>query len=176
MALGIGSQNRLMASVGIRYLDPASLRLTRPDGVARLRVELEDRCLIDAIVRRAFPMSEVDGFFSIQDSKGDEVGILKSLDGLDGESRGHAEAELDRRYFTPKILQIRTLKQDGGMWTFDVMTSRGPCTFYVRNWRDSSHESSPGRYIIQSVDGQRFEVPNFEALDTRSQVLIEQLF
>lgn len=166
-----------MVAAGIRYLEGRSLTLTRPDGAARLRVEIaEDRCLIDAMIRRAFPMSQTEAYFSIQDSKGDEVGILRTLDELDHESRRLAEHELDRRYFTPKILQIKSLKQEGGMWTFEVSSSRGPCTFYVRNWRDSSHEQSPGRFVIQSVDGQRFEVPNFEALDTRSQVLIEQLF
>jgi len=166
-----------VSAAGIRYLDGASLKLSLPEGAARLRIEIaEDRCLIDAIIRRAFPMSQTESYFSIQDSKGDEIGILRSLDELDHESRKLAEGEIDRRYFTPKILQLKSLKQEGGMWTFEVMTSRGPCTFYVRNWRDSSHEAGLGRFIIQSVDGQRFEIPDFEALDTRSQVLIEQLF
>jgi hypothetical protein len=166
-----------MASVGLRYLDGSRIRFSRAEGAARLRAEIDDdRCLIDVIIRRAFPMSTTDNYFSIQNAEAEEVGMIRSLDELDHESRKLVEAEIDRRYFTPKILQIKTLKQDGGMWTFDVMTSRGPCIFYVRNWRDSSHEQSPGRFVIQSVDGQRFEVPNFEALDTRSQVLIEQLF
>lgn len=165
-----------MAS-GIRFLDPHALKISKPESAARLRVEIDgDRCLIDAIVRRAFPMSQTETYFSIQDSAGEEIGMLRSLDELDNEARKLIEGELDRRYFTPKILQIKTLKQEGGMWTFEVSTSRGPCTFFVRNWRDSSHEASPGRFIIQSVDGQRFEVQDFEALDLRSQVLIEQLF
>lgn len=164
-------------AAGIRFLEPRSLRISKPEGAVRLRIEIEDdRCLIDAIVRRAFPMSKTDAYFSVQNAEGEEVGILRSLDDLDNEARKLIEAELDRRYFTPKILQIKSLKQEGGMWTFEVATSRGPCTFFVRNWRDSSHEMSPGRFVIQSVDGQRFEVENYEALDTRSQVLIEQLF
>ncbi len=164
-------------ATGIRFLEPSSLRFSKPEHAARLRVEIEgDRCLIDAIVRRAFPMSQTEAYFSIQDSAGEELGMLRSLDGLDHDAQKLVESEIDRRYFTPKILQIKSLKQDGGMWTFECATSRGPCTFFVRNWRDSSHEASPGRYIIQSVDGQRFEVQDFEALDTRSQVLIEQLF
>lgn len=166
-----------MSAAGIRYLDPQKIRFFKPESAARLRVEIDDdRCLIDAIVRRAFPMSRTESYFSVQNSDGEEVGILRSLEDLDHDSRKLVEGEIDRRYFTPKILQIKSLKQEGGMWTFEVATSRGPCTFFVRNWRDSSHEMSPGRFVIQSVDGQRFEVENYEALDTRSQVLIEQLF
>ncbi len=142
-----------------------------------LRLEIEhDRCLLAAVVRRCFPLSRPTEFLSIQDGAGKEVGVLRSLDELDHECRKLVEQELDRRYFTPKILQLRSLKQEGGMWTFDVVTSRGAAQFYVRNWRDSSSEISPGRFVIQTVDGQRFEVPNFDALDTKSQVLIEQLF
>ncbi|MEQ1823963.1 MAG: DUF1854 domain-containing protein [Fimbriimonadaceae bacterium] len=161
----------------LRFIEANKLMFSLPEHAARLRVEVEDEfCLIDAIIRRPFPMSRPDSFLSIQNSKGDEVGMIRSLDDLDHESRKLVEREMDRRYFTPKILQLKSLKQDGGMWTFEVSTSRGPCTFYVRNWRDSSHEVSPGRFIIQSVDGQRFEVPDFDALDQRSQILIEQLF
>ncbi len=148
-----------------------------PEAGANLRLEIEnDRCLLAAVVRRAFPLSKATEFLSIQDGSGKEVGLLRSIEELDRTSHELVAQELDRRYFTPKILQLRTLKQDGGMWTFDVMTSRGPSQFYVRNWRDSSSEISPGRFIIQSVDGQRFEVPDFDALDSKSQLLIEQLF
>lgn len=158
-------------------MDGHRLRASRADGADNLRIEIEgDRCILDAIIRRAFPLTKPTEFLSIQDAGGREVGVLRSLDGLDNESRKLIEHELDRRYFTPEILQLRALKQEGGMWTFDVVTSRGATEFYVRNWRDSSHEVSPGRFVIQSVDGQRFEVPNFDALDTRSQTLIEQLF
>lgn len=158
-------------------MDGHRLRATRADGADNLRIEIEgDRCILDAVIRRAFPLSKPTEFLSIQDAGGGEVGVLRSLDGLDNESRKLIEHELDRRYFTPEILQLRALKQEGGMWTFDVVTSRGATEFYVRNWRDSSHEDSPGRFVIQSVDGQRFEVPNFDALDPRSQTLIEQLF
>ena len=161
----------------INFMDGHTLRASRAEGADNLRIEVEgDRCIMDAEVRRAFPLSKPSEFLSIQESGGKEVGVLKSLDELDNESRKLVEHELDRRYFTPEILQLRALKQEGGMWTFDVVTSRGATQFFVRNWRDSSHEVSPGRFVIQSVDGQRFEVPNFDALDTRSQTLIEQLF
>lgn len=161
----------------INFMPGSSLRASRAEGADNLRVEIAfERCIVDCIVRRSFPLSKPTEFLSIQEGDGKEIGVLRSLDELDNESRKLIEHELDRRYFTPEILQLRALKQEGGMWTFDVVTSRGATQFYVRNWRDSSHEVSPGRFVIQSVDGQRFEVPNFDALDTRSQTLIEQLF
>ncbi len=169
--------NSIVEFRDIRYLDGHMVTLSIPEGASNLRVSIkDDRCVLNARIRRSFPLSHPDEFLSIQDGAGKEVGILLSLGDLEHESRKLAELELDRRYFTPKITQLKSLKQEGGMWTFEVNTSRGPTSFYVRNWRDSSYEISPGRFVIQSVDGQRFEVPNFDELDTKSQTLIEQLF
>lgn len=166
-----------MAETDIRYLTGDDVRCLPSPGGAGLRIQIgEEQCIVHGRVRRLLPLSEPDTFFSIQDAAGKEIGVLRSLAGLDEESRLRIEDDLDRRYFTPKISAIRSLKQEGGLWTFEVDTSRGESTFYVRNWRDSSHEISPGRFSISSVDGQRFEVPDFDALDTRSQVLLEQLF
>jgi hypothetical protein len=95
---------------------------------------------------------------------------------LDPSSQAVIADELDRTYFTPRISRIVSLKQEGGMWTWQVETSRGFAQFYVRSWRDSSHEIQPNRWQIQSVDGQRYEITDFEALDERSKQFIEQLF
>jgi hypothetical protein len=166
-----------MPATAIRYLEANKLRLFRPAGGAHLRAEVEDElCIIEVRVRRAFPFSASKQYLSVQDASGAEIGILRDPDELDQESKQLLEDELDRRYFTPKILGIEGLRNDGGMWTFNVRTQRGQSEFYVRNWRDSSHEIAPGRFQIYSVDGQRFEIPDYEGLDARSKTLMDQLF
>lgn len=168
---------QLMEFHDLNYLDPALVRMHRPDGGSNLRVVVEgDRCVLSARLRRVFPLSHADHYLSVQDGEGKEVGILRGLDGLDHESRRVAEQEIDWRYFTPKIVRLNSVRQEGGLWTFDVLSSRGPIRFYVRNWRDSSSEIAPGRFLIQSVDGQRFEIEDYNRLDSDSQLLIEQLF
>ena len=166
-----------MPATSIQYLEAAKVRFFRPSGGAHLRVELQDNlCILEARVRRSFPFSASQQYLSIQDAGGNEIGILRDPAELDKESRQLVEDELDRRYFTPKILGIENLRNDGGMWTFNVRTQRGTSEFYVRNWRDSSHEIAPGRYQIYSVDGQRFEIPDYDALDSKSKSLMDQLF
>jgi hypothetical protein len=149
----------------------------RDPGATSLRIEIVgEHTLLTAQIRRLFPASEPDRFFSIQDGFGKEVAILDSLEGADAETCERVEQEFDRRYFTPRIVAIDSLCQDGGMWLFEAVTQRGPVRFYVRNWRDSSHELKPGRWTILSVDGQRFEIPRWDELDERSRRLLEQLF
>jgi len=166
-----------MPAAALRYLDPEKLRFFRVEGAAHLRCELEgELCIVECRIRRAFPFSASKNYLSIQDAAGNEIGIVAEPSKLDREARRLIDDELDRRYFTPKISAIQNLKNDGGMWTFTVKTQRGTSEFYVRNWRDSSHEIGPGRFQIYSVDGQRFEIPNYEELDAKSKLLMDQLF
>jgi hypothetical protein len=166
-----------MPAAAIRYLDPETVRFFKMEGATHLRAELKDEfCILETRVRRAFPFSANDQHFSVQDASGKEVGVIAEPAKLDRESLSLVQQELERRYFTPKISGIQSLKNEGGMWTFVVETQRGISEFYVRNWRDSSHEISPGRYQIYSVDGQRFEIPSYDAMDTKSKGLMDQLF
>jgi len=162
--------------MGIRYLDPADVRASQPEGGAHLRIELrDDRTVLSARLKRAFPLTDPNSYVSIQDGKGDEVGVLLSVDGLNKETRRLFDEQLDRRYFTPAIHKIDILRQEAGMWKFVVQTQRGPTEFFVRNWRDSAHEIAPNRWQINSVDGGRFEIPDLEAIDAGSRRLMDQL-
>ena len=148
-----------------------------PEGGSQPRIEIKDRqTILNARVRRAFPLSNPKTYISIQDAGGNEIGMLPSMDGLDEDSRVVMEAELDRRYFAPMISKIDNLKQDAGMWHFTVQTQRGKAQFYVRNWRDSAYETAAGRWQIQSVDGLRYTIPDLNSIDARSQDLLEQVF
>ncbi len=165
-----------MTSTGVRYLNPDQIRAFKPEGATHLRIEIiDDLTIIAARVKRAFPMSRPQEFLSIQSGDNKEVGILRTLEGLEPNSRRLIEQELDRRYFTPVIERIDSLKMEAGMWRFMAQTQRGPADFFVRNWRDNAHEITVGRWQIQSVDGARFEIADLEALDPKSRKLMDQL-
>jgi hypothetical protein len=160
----------------IRYVEGRALKVTRPEGAIQLRLEIEnDRCIPNAKVRRAFPLSTPDDFLSLQGADGKEIAMLRNVGDVPHESRLLLEEELDRRYFTPRIEQIQELKADAGMWRFKVVTQRGTAEFFVRNWRDSAVEISRGRWQIMSVDGGRFEIVDINALDALSLRLLDQL-
>ena len=163
-----------MASLG--YLGPGELTVYAPIGSEYPRVEIHGKqCILGAQFRRLFPLSKPQEFICVQDAAGKEVCILKGTSGLDQESANVLSSQLDRRYFTPVIDQIVDLRQEAGMWRFTVTTQRGDAEFFVRNWRDSAHELTAGRWQIQSVDGGRFDIPNMEALDARSRKLMARL-
>ena len=159
-----------------RYFEPAELRASRPQDAVRPRVAIgEESVILAAQIKRVFPLSNPNEFLSIQDGAGKELGILRTVEGLEPGTRQIFSEELDRRYFTPKIEGIEYLKMEAGMWHFKVRTQRGPTEFFVRNWRDSAFEIAPNRWQIHSVDGGRFDIPNLEALDAQSRKLMLQL-
>jgi hypothetical protein len=160
----------------LRYFEPTQIRAWRPEGAVHMRLEVVgERTVLSARIRRTYPLSEPNRYLSIQDGAGKEVGILRDAEGLDPQTRAEFDAHLDRRYFTPRILQIESLRQEAGMWRFVVETQRGRSEFFVRNWRDNAHEISPNRWHILSVDGGRYEIPNLEALDAQSRRLMDLL-
>lgn len=160
----------------LRFLSGEQVRADERPGTVGLRVEIRDEMVVlNAQIRRAFPLSRADEYVSIRDGAGKEIGILRSLDGLEQGTRDLFERELDRRYFTPAIETIEALRMEAGMWRFVVQTQRGPAEFYVRNWRDNAHELNPGRWHIHSVDGGRFEIRDLERMDDRSRRLMDQL-
>lgn len=151
------------------------MRLTQRPGSLFLDCVIGGEVFPNIHLVRAFPLSEPRQMISIRDAENKEYGVIETIADLDDESRKLAEEELDRRYFTPAITKINSLKNDASMWKFDVETTRGHSDFYVRNWRDNAHELTSGRWQITSVDGGRYEILNLDALDDKSQILIEQL-
>ncbi len=145
-------------------------------GAIHPRIQVNSEYVIlSAVLKRVFPMSNPSIYVSIQDGSGKEIGILRSLQGLDEQTSKIIEEELDRRYFTPHVIEINELRMEAGMWRFDVQTQRGSTRFFVRNWRDSAQEITPGRWQIMSVDGARFEILDLTRLDAKSQRLLDQL-
>lgn len=160
----------------IRYVEGSQLTATRVPGSVALRLEIaDDRCIPNARVRRAFPLSTPADYLSLQGADGKEIAMLRNLGGLSPETQRLLHEELDRRYFTPRIDRIEVLKAEAGMWRFKVDTQRGPAEFFVRNWRDSAVEITRNRWQIMSVDGGRFEILDITALDPVSLRLLDQL-
>ena len=170
--MAVGHTRRMST---ITYLNGPEIRLKRRPDSLFMDCTIEGELHENIHLVRAFPLSAPTEMISIRDTENKEYGVILNLDGLEDESRKLADEELDRRYFTPQITKINSLKNDASMWKFDVETTRGHSDFFVRNWRDNAHELNSGRWQITSDDGGRYEILNLDDLDEKSQILIEQL-
>lgn len=159
----------------IRYLDPSACRFERDEGgFLKLRIgDSEEYARVD--LSRAFPLSNQDSYISIRDAEGNEIGIIESLGGFTEPVRALLSEELDRRYFTPVIQRIRSIREEFGYSYWDVETNAGPRRFTVRGGHGSLIPLAETRVIIVDVDGNRFEIEDYTKLSPKHSRLIESL-
>lgn len=114
---------------------------------------------------RAFPLSAADRYISLRDRDGDEIGIVESLDELTAGQAAILRDELDRRYFTPSIERVESLKEEFGYSYWTVETDAGRRRFTVQSGKNNVTLVGEGRLVIVDVDGNRFEVADYARLD-----------
>ncbi|MCE5198811.1 MAG: DUF1854 domain-containing protein [Armatimonadota bacterium] len=157
------------------YLNPQKLQFAKRGDALRVTVE-GDRSYLKIHAVRAFPLTELNDFIGLVDAiSGRDIGLLRSLRDLDPQARQLVQEQINKRYFIPKIGRIHEAKREFGTVYWDVDTDRGRRQFIMRGIRDSIHEIEPGRYLVLDVDGNRFEVPQLENLDSRSQIWWDKL-
>jgi hypothetical protein len=161
----------LAEAAQLKLLDASKLKFFKAGAHLRLTIENE-MSFLRVNVLRAFPLSKPNEFFSLRDSANKEIGVLCDPAKLDTEGRKLVNADVERRYFLSTIKRIISVKERFGTVEWDVETERGQTKFTTRDLRESVLRPSPGRYIITDVEGNRFDVLNFDAMDASSQMLL----
>jgi hypothetical protein len=157
------------------FLDPSKVFLFRDDsGRLRLTIE-EDRSYLEAKVVRAFPLSDPDHYFAFLMGNDKVIGIVADAAELKPESRQLACDEVGRRYFSPRIKRIYSLKEEYGAFYFDVDTESGKREFVVKGIRDAVVDLGNGEVLIMDVDGNRYKISNWNDMDDKSRRLLEQV-
>ncbi|MFA6729950.1 MAG: DUF1854 domain-containing protein [Eubacteriales bacterium] len=121
-----------------------------------------------AFFHRAFPFDDAENFISVTDKDGNEYGVIKSLDLFDGAGRDIIEKELKRKYFTPVITKILSLKERFGYSYWEADTNHGRMSFAMHDTYRNIAKVSESRLILTDVDGNRFEIPDVFGLDRKS--------
>lgn len=160
--------------VEIRYLDPSECAFERTPG-GLLALEVDGERYPRVALHRAFPFTLGDRYISVRDPDGKEIGIIEDLEAFPPETADAVREELDRRYFTPEIIRIKSMKEEFGYSYWDVVTDRGERRFTVRDLQRNLLLLSERRLLLIDVDGNRFAIPDYTALDAAGRRIIEDL-
>lgn len=131
------------------------------------------------VVLRSFPVTNPNEFLSVRepDSKkqgrGKEIGMIRRITDFDGDTVSLLLEELDRRYFTPEIKKIGSVKDKFGYLYFEAVTSAGNVTFVLNNPFSNIRILEDGRIFINDIDGNVFAIPDPSKLDAASLKKIE---
>ena len=150
------------------------VRLFRePAWMLRLSIE-DDRSYTRIKIVRAAPLSHPQSYICILDAKDEEVCMFPDLKEVDQEMRQIIEEELDRRYLTSTIERVDTVRNEFGTSYWEVSTNRGEREFVVQN-AENAQWLGEHRLLLVDVDGNRFEIPDLNQLDSKSLNLVEMV-
>ena len=156
-------------------VDIGAVRLFRePAWVLRMTID-QDRSYLKVKIVRAAPLSHPDRYICMLDAKDEEICMIDDLKDLDAEARTIVGEELDLRYLTSTIERIESVRNEFGTSYWDVQTNRGQREFVVQNVAENAQWLGDYRLLLVDVDGNRFEIPNMQALDKKSLGLIDQV-
>lgn len=149
-------------------------------GLVSLEIKYEDDVEVCERISliRAFPISNPDEYISVREpasARGDgrEVGMIRDIHKFDNETVALLKEELDRRYFTPEITRIMSVKDKFGYLYFDSVTSAGKISFTMTNPYSNFRKLENGSVLITDIDGNCFRITDPEKLDRGSYKKIE---
>lgn len=151
----------------ITYISPKDTHFTRTAG-GMLQMETKGEILTEITVRRTYPMSRPYEYLSVWTKDDKEIGIIRDIKELDEVSRAELMVELKLRYVIPIVTQIISIKEEPGLWSFQVKTDRGDQQLLMRNIHEHIQQIGANRLIITDMEGKRCEINDVDALDAPS--------
>ncbi len=151
------------------YIDKYTGRLERTDLYLVRLIKKDGSVVEDLEPRKLFPFSNSDMYITLLDKSEKEVGFVRNLDEIDEDSRKVLEDCFKEYYMIPKIFHLLECEDKFGVLKWKVDTDRGVITFQIRN-RHSDIKKLYGtnRVIIRDSNDNRYEIPDYTALDSRS--------
>lgn len=126
-----------------------------------------------AFLCRQFPFELEWEFISVMNEEQAEVGIIKATSLFAKACEDLLRTELSRRYYAPIIDKIMGVKERYGFSYWRVHTAEGNVNFTLHDTYRSIIRATGGRVVLLDVNGNRFEIPDVEALDRKSYKKIE---
>jgi hypothetical protein len=125
------------------------------------------------LLHRDFPFDHPWSYISVLSTENMELAFLQNVDLFDGEEKEIIVRELERKYYTPSIKKILSVKDRFGFSYWDVETESGKVTFTLQDTFKSISRAGDNKLFFSDVDGNRFVIENIEALDKKSHKKIE---
>ena len=166
--------------------DPEQITVRRANGV--LQLEHNGQTIELAPPKRALPLSSPDEWIVLSSTQGEELGTIRRLAELNPHSREALQIALEEAYRITTILRVLEVEREplGGQITWRVVVessedealdshSGRETTFRLAGAEDVQTARYPHIYF-SDVDGQRWEIPDCEAMDLASRRASERYF
>jgi hypothetical protein len=159
-------------AMSINFLDPEKCRFyINPNGFTALKTEDKDYRRVRLL--RTLPLHRPFEYISVSDMDKNEIGIIRNAADFPPESREIIEKDLAARYYCPQISEIYSIDEKMGSFYFDVSIDGFKKTFGVKDISRNIKMLDSGAVMLTDADGNRFIIPDINALKPRTRRKIE---
>lgn len=162
----------------INYINSLDVRFSLNDG-GLLTLEFRGEPVGRVAVLRMFPLNYEEEYLCVRaenyrrEDKKKEIGIIRRLSDLPEEQAELLRAELKKRYFVPDITEVRSVKEEPGHMSWQVVTTAGECEFTISDMSSNIRNLGNNRILLMDVYGNRYSVPDVTKLDDKALKSIE---
>ena len=157
-------------------LDSANASFEMKNGFLTLTVKDngEEKSYDRVFLHRAFPHELLWEYISVLGEESREVGLIYNIEDFNAEMASLLKTELERKYYSPTILEINSVKERYGFSYWKVKLEDGRnLNFTMRDtFRNIVHTGEDSAILID-VDGNRYSIKEISALDRKSYRRIE---
>ena len=158
----------------VNFLDPDEIRFERMV-YGGLSLRLDGEVYEHLRVYRVFPLSLPDEYIAIRVGDSElaqrEIGQIRHMRELSPEDRTLVAEELQKRYFVHTIEKIESIREEMGFFYWHVITDKGPREFPVPIRTRYVAPIGPRGRLVSDFDGNRYDIPDLEALDAHSRAI-----
>lgn len=156
----------------VEFLPAAQCRLTiNENGFLIFSLDNENVGRVKLV--RSYPFSLLNEYICVCDLEDKEIGIIRDLRELDAASRECAEKHLEARYYCPTVTAVKSVKERMGNFYFETVIDGREKNFTVRDITRNMRFANENKLLIFDVDGNRYVIPDFEAIEPKSKKLLE---
>lgn len=170
--------NNLLTDLSLSTIkiDRSNASFCEKNGFVALEIQLEEnkKTYDRVFLHRMFPFELKWQYISVCDEESNEIGIIYDVSDLaDGEIQ-LVKTELARKYYSPVIKKIKSVKERYGFSYWSVVVDEGRAVeFTVQDTFRNTLKVGEDKVIVLDVDGNRFVIENVLALDRKSYKEIE---
>ena len=172
------NKNEIMLEDAARIirLDGINAEFSMKNGFLTLvsKANGEEKCYERVFLHRAFPHELLWEYISVTGEESREVGLIYNIDDFDDETALLLKTEIERKYYSPVIVEISSVKERYGFSYWKVKTLDGRNLSYTMQdtFRNIIHTGEDSALLID-VDGNRYTIKSISDLDRNSYRRIE---
>jgi hypothetical protein len=160
----------------IQRLEPSNTKFSMKNGFLSMTFteDGEERTFERIFLHRAFPHELLWTYISVLGDNNKEIGLIYDIADFDEETTRLLKTELERKYYSPVVTAIHSLKERYGFSYWRVTVSDGrTLNFTMQDTFRNIVRTGEDGAILLDVDGNRFVLESITALDRKSYRRIE---